>query len=146
MMEFHISRDVRNRYQFADSLFSFTGNVVFANVAASRQLAYRMNLVRDVEKHPERVVNAGALYAMGLIDEASHALMASYRQRFDPNVMVDALAYFSGQIGSREMEKLLLTFVEQFPGTSVYRGEQTPGNGSPVPPMAPRTALLRWKR
>ena len=126
MMEFHISRDVRNRYQFADNLFSFTGNVVFANVAASRELAHRMNLVRDVQKHPERVVNAGALYAMGLIDEASHALMASYRQRFDPNVMVDALSFFSEQIGPQELEKLLLTFVEQFPGTSVYRGEQTP--------------------
>ena len=48
MMEFHISRDVRNRYQFAETLFSFTGNVVFANVAASREFAYRMNLVRDV--------------------------------------------------------------------------------------------------
>ncbi len=48
MMEFHISRDARNRYQFAETLFSFTGNVVFANVAASRELAYRMNLVRDV--------------------------------------------------------------------------------------------------
>jgi glycosidase len=126
MMEFHISRAVRNRYQFADSLFSFTGNVVFANVAASRELAHRMNLVRDVEKHPERVVNAGALFAMGLIDEASHALLASYRQRFDPNVMVDALGFFSEQIGSRELEKLLLAFVQQFPGTSVYRGEQTP--------------------
>ena len=57
MMEFHISRDARNRYQLADSLFSFSGNVIFANVAASRQFAYRMNLVRNVEKHPERAVN-----------------------------------------------------------------------------------------
>ncbi len=93
MMEFHISRAARNRYQFADTLFSFTGNVVFANVAASREFAYRMNLVRDVEQHPERAVHAAALYAMGLIDEASHAVMARYRQQFDPNVMVDALSF-----------------------------------------------------
>ena len=95
MMEFHISRAVRNRYQFAETLFSFTGNVVFANVAASRQFAYRMNMVRDVKNHPERAVNAAALYVMGLIDEASHAVMARYRQQFDPNVMVDALSFFS---------------------------------------------------
>ncbi len=30
------------------------------------------------------------------------------------------------QVGSRELDKMLLTFVQQFPGTSVYRGEQTP--------------------
>jgi len=125
MMEFHISRAVRNRYQFAETLFSFTGNVVFANVAASRQFAYRMNMVRDVKNHPERAVNAAALYVMGLIDEASHAVMARYRQQFDPNVMVDALSFFSEQVGPREMEKMLLTFVQQFPGTSVYRGDQT---------------------
>ena len=43
MMEFHISRKARERYQFAESLFSYTGNVVFANVAACREFAYRMN-------------------------------------------------------------------------------------------------------
>jgi glycosidase len=125
MMEFHISRAARNRYQFADTLFSFSGNVIFANVAASREFAYRMNLVRDVKNHPERAVNAGALYAMGLIDEASHALMARYRERFDPAVMVDALYFFSEQVGTQALDKMLLTFVQQFPGTTVYRGEQT---------------------
>jgi glycosidase len=125
MMEFHISRAVRNRYKFSETLFSFTGNVIFANVAASREFAHRMNLVRDVKRHPERAVNAAALYVMGLIDEASHAVMARYRQQFDPNVMVDALSFFSEQVGSREMDKMLLTFVQHFPGVSVYRGEQT---------------------
>ena len=73
MMEFHISRNARERYQFAESLFSYTGNVVFANMAACREFAYRMNQVRDVQNHPDRAVHAGSLYAMGLIDEASHA-------------------------------------------------------------------------
>ena len=67
MMEFHIARKARERYGFAESLFSYTGNVVFANVAACRELAHRINKVRDVEKHPEQVVHAGQLYAMGLI-------------------------------------------------------------------------------
>jgi hypothetical protein len=80
MMEFHISRGARERYQFAGNLFSFTGNVIFANVSASREFAHRMNQVREVQKHPERAVHAGALYAMGLIDEASHVLLERYRQ------------------------------------------------------------------
>jgi hypothetical protein len=36
MMEFHISRDARERYQFAESLFSYAGNVVFADIGACR--------------------------------------------------------------------------------------------------------------
>jgi glycosidase len=125
MMEFHISRAVRDRYRFSDTLFSFTGNVVFANVSASREFAHRMNMIRDANRHPERAVNAGALYVMGLIDEASHAVIARYRQQFDPNVMLDALPFFSEQVGTLELDKMLLAFVEQFPGSSVYRGEQT---------------------
>ena len=39
----------------------------------------------------ERAVHAAALYVMGLIDEASHVLMARYREEFDPEVMTSAL-------------------------------------------------------
>src|ERR1035441_2539955 len=79
MMEFHISRNTRERYQFAESLFSYTGNVVFANLAACREFAHRMNQVRDVEKHPERAVHAGALYAMGLRSEEHTSELQSLR-------------------------------------------------------------------
>jgi glycosidase len=126
MMEFHISRNARERYQFVESLFSYTGNVVFANLAGAREFAHRMNTVRDVEKHPEQAVHAGALYAMGLIDEASHVLMARYREQFDPEVMTGALTWFQAQVGAEALDTLLLTFVEQFPGSSVMRGLETP--------------------
>ena len=151
MMEFHISREARNRYKFADNLFSFTGNVVFANLSASREFAYRMNQARDVQKHPERVVHAGSLYAMGLIDEASHVVMARYRETLDPKVMIDALSWFAGDIGPEALDKMLLTFVEQFPGTSVYRGEQTPQewlagstDGTPHRAAALEEMVLLW--
>jgi glycosidase len=126
MMEFHISRNARERYQFAESLFSYTGNVIFANMAACRQFAHRMNQVREVDQHPERAVHAGQLYAMGLIDEASHVLMARYREQFDPQVMTSALDWFGAQVGEDALDKMLLTFVEHFPGQSVMRGQDTP--------------------
>jgi glycosidase len=126
MMEFHIARKARERYKFAESLFSYSGNVVFANVAACREFAYRINKVRDVEKHPEQAVHAGQLYAMGLIDEASHVLMARYRERFDPAVMSQALEWFSGIVGAEPLGRMLLAFVEEFPGASVICGQMTP--------------------
>jgi glycosidase len=151
MMEFHISRNARERYQFADSLFSYAGNVVFANMAACRQFAHRMNLVREVDKHPERAVHAGQLYAMGLIDEASHVLMARYREQFDPQVMTSALDWFSAQVGEDALDRMLLTFVEHFPGQSIMRGQETPQEwlagsteGMPHRAAALEELLLLW--
>jgi glycosidase len=126
MMEFHIARSARQRYQFDESLFGFNGNVVFANMPACREFAYRMNQVRNVELHPELVVHAGQLYAMGLIDEASHVVMARYREQFDPEVMNAALSWFAAKVGTKPLDELLLAFVEQFPGQSVLRGLETP--------------------
>ena len=151
MMEFHIARKARERYGFAKSLFSYAGNVIFANVAACREFAHRMNSVRDVEKNPELAVHAGQLYAMGLIDEASHVLMARYREQFDPAVMTGALEFFSAQVGAEALGKLLLTFVEEFPGASVIRGEQTPQQwmagqteGTPHKAVALEELLMLW--
>ncbi|MFP5206380.1 MAG: alpha-amylase, partial [Acidobacteriota bacterium] len=126
MMEFHISRAARERYAFAETLFSYTGNVVLANLPMCREFAHRMNQVRDVEKHPELAVHAGELYAMGLIDEASHVLMARYREEMDPQVMQAALDWFAGQVGPDKLDKMLLTFVQHFPGSTVIRGRETP--------------------
>ncbi|HVZ85093.1 MAG TPA: alpha-amylase family glycosyl hydrolase [Terracidiphilus sp.] len=126
MMEFHIARKARERYRFAETLFSYNGNVVFADLDACRAFAHRMNDVREAARYPERAVHAGALYAMGLIDEASHAVLAQYRKQFDPEVMTSALDWFGVQVGSAELDRLLLTFVEHFPGQSVMRGLETP--------------------
>jgi len=126
MMEFHISRRARERYRFADTLFSYNGNVVFASLATCREFAHRMNQVRQADRNPDLAVHAGQLYAMGLIDEASHVLMARYREKFDPEVMTSALDWLAGRVGSPELDALLLAFVEHFPGQSIMRGEQTP--------------------
>jgi len=151
MMEFHISRNARERYQFAEPLFSYTGNVVFANMAACRQFALRMNLVRDVQRHPERAVHAGQLFAMGLIDEASHVLMARYREQFDPEVMTSALDWFGAQVSPTALDSMLLNFVEHFPGASVMRGEETARqwlagstDGIPHEAAALEELLLLW--
>jgi glycosidase len=151
MMEFHISRSARERYQFAESLFSYSGNVIFADMPASRKFAFQMNQVRDAKNHPELTVHAGQLFAMGLIDEASHVLMARYREQFDPGVMTSALDWFSEQVSQPALDSMLLTFVEHFPGQSVMRGQETPRqwlagttDGTPNRAIAMEELLLLW--
>jgi len=120
-------------------------------MAACREFAYRMNQVREVEKHPELAVHAGQLYAMGLIDEASHVVMAHYREQYDPTVMTSALEFFAALVGEKALDAMLLTFVEQFPGISVICGLETPlqwltghTDGIPHQAVALEEMLLLW--
>jgi glycosidase len=124
--EFHVARAARERYGLADTLFSLTGNVVLANLAASRKFAQRMNEVRQAELHPERAVHAGALNAMGIIDEALHAVAALYRRQRDPQAMLEALTWFESRLGRKPLDATLLAFTEQFPPAAVHRGRRQP--------------------
>ncbi len=124
-MEFHISRAFREKLAIDDLLFEFDGNVVFGNVAASRKLAAQWNELRGSAGQASDLVNAGALFAMGLIDELSHAVVARYREELDPAVMSEALRWFSKQLPSAQISELLQEFSTQFPTVAVYRGEIT---------------------
>ncbi len=151
MMEFHIARTARERYQFPDTLFSTSGNVVFANMAACRAFAHRMNQVRGAANAPSQAVHAGQLYAMGLLDEASHVLIARYREQYDPEVMAHALHFFATHTGAQALDQLLLAFVEQFPGAAVLLGTKTPAEwlhassaGRPHRELALEELMMLW--
>jgi len=62
---------------------------------------------------------------MGLIDEVSHFLVAQYRRNRDPQVTQAALDWFAARVGEDNVDKLLRTFVQEFPNVAVYRGETT---------------------
>lgn len=149
-MEFHIARAVRERYGFEDHLFSYTGNVIFANIAASRELANRINRVRGTSI-PGNVVHAGALFAMGLIDELSHALVAHYRKAFDPDVLPAALRWLQEHQKKENVDKLLLAFTQTFPNVAIFQGKltaeewlQQSTNGVPNREAALEELILLW--
>jgi glycosidase len=150
-MEFHIHRTLRERLKLDDLLFSYTGNVVFANVASSRRLAKDLNEIRGTEADPERTIHAGALFAMGLIDELNHALVALYRKQIDPQVLAEAVRWLGSQAQPREIEQLLLQFTDEFPNTAIYRGEVTAAewlkgstDGMPNREAALEELLMLW--
>jgi len=149
-MEFHVSRAVREKYGVDELLFSYSGNVVFGNISASRKLAKRINDVREASGE-EGTVHSGALFAMGLIDELSHAMVAKYRAEVDPEVVREALRWFEANRESSAVQDLLLRFTERFPNVAVYRGEKaadewlvesTEGTGNRE--VATEELLLLW--
>jgi hypothetical protein len=122
-MEFHISRKARDFYQFEQSLFSLSGNVIFANFHATRVFAEKMNSKQDLVNYPERAVKAGQINAMGLIDEILHFVVGLYRDQRNPEVMDRALNWLYERFGREAVDTTLHRFADEFPPSAVYRGE-----------------------
>lgn len=122
-MEFHISRKVRDRYQFDRSLFSFSGNVIFANFHNTRLFAQKINQKRDLINHPEMAIKAGQLNAMGLIDEILHLVVSIYRRQINPLIFQEAAGWIEKTIARGSLNKTLRTFCDEFPPLDVYTGK-----------------------
>src|SRR4030042_4522962 len=104
-MEFHISRKARDFYQFEDSLFSLSGNVIFPNFHAVRVFVQKLNEKRDLTNFPEQAVRAGQINAMGLIDEILHYVVGLYRDDKNLQVMKQALDWLNAKIGKSTMNE-----------------------------------------
>ena len=119
--EFHVSRGVREAYGLDESLFTVSGNVVFADFSAARTFAHRLNEHRPAE----RAMSASDLYALGLIDEALHLVVARHRRESAPQLWAEAIALLGEEVGQSALDELMTAFVEEFPPTSVFKGEIT---------------------
>ncbi|MEP7158624.1 MAG: alpha-amylase family glycosyl hydrolase, partial [Chloroflexota bacterium] len=149
--EFHVSRDARQRYEFDEELFGLTGNVVFADFAAARRFAQKMNALRDLAADPGATVRAGDLNAMGLIDEILHFVVEQYRLEKNPDVISGALRALEDAVGQREIQQTLTAFAERFPTVAAYKGEKSAEdylegetNGIPNREVALEELLMLW--
>jgi len=151
VMEFHVSREARELYDVDETLFTFTGNAIFANFHAARVFAQKMNRRRDLVRYPERAVKAGQINAMGLIDEILHHIVQLYREQKKDRVMEEALAWLGDHVGEEEVDETLERFVRRFPPMAVYRQETSveaylegETNGVPHRQMVLEEMILLW--
>ena len=145
--EFHVSRRARDYYGFDEALFSFNGNVIFANFYAARTFAQKINEKRS----SDQTVKAAQINALGLIDELQHYALKQYREQKNPRVMQEALDFLTAQIGPEEVAKTLRRFVDEFPPVAVYKGETTlddylkgESNGTPHHQIELEEMLMLW--
>jgi len=150
-MEFHVSRRARDTYEFDQSLFSLSGNMIFANFHAARIFAQKINQKRDLIRFPEQAIRAGQINALGLIDEILHYVVNLYRRQVDPELMGQALEQLYDRIGQKEVDETLRKFSEEFPPVAVYRREidltdYLKGESAEVPnhQLALEEMLLLW--
>ncbi len=120
--EFHVSRTSRSRFQFNQSLFSITGNVILADFQAVRLFTQKLNEKRDTARFPEKAVQAGSLNAMGLIDEILHYVVSLYAAQVKPLAFKMLLDDLEKNLGGSAVRKTLNHFCGDFPPQAVYDG------------------------
>jgi glycosidase len=123
VMEFHVSRKARDFYQFDDSLFSLSGNVILPNFHAARVFSQKINEKRDLVTFPEQAIKAGQINAMGLIDEILHYIVSLYRDEKNSKVIQQALDWLYEKFGKLTVDEILQKFADEFPTVAIYRRE-----------------------
>ncbi len=118
-VEFHIAKDVRKKYEFDYELFSYSGNVIFANFAAVRVFTQKLNSKRPLTNK----VKVSEVNAAGLIDEIYHFLMRQYEGQLNKGVFKKAADFLNESLGEENFNKILFEFLELFPPIEVYKGK-----------------------
>lgn len=113
------SRVSRTKYNFSQDFFRPDGHVIFADLASARVFAAQMSA------HRADPVAASDLFVMSLLDEAYHILLRNYYSRYT-GVMGRAMGMLQSNLGSK-YDLTLTKFTNEFPPTSVFRGEMTAG-------------------
>ncbi len=122
-MEFHVTRKARDKYQFDELLFSYNGNVVFANFQASRTFAHLMNQQRVDPSDISTYVAPGQINALGLIDEIFHLVLDAYYKANGATLRHALYAHLEQSLGTAKLTSTLRSFNQQFPPVAVYAGE-----------------------
>ena len=116
MREFHVSRAARDRYGLSDVLFGLHGGVLVADVAGARRLAARMNEARAagrVDGAP--TITAGDIFALGVIHEISHHVVARYDVATRPGAIATAARELGDELGDGRVGRVVETFATEFP-------------------------------
>jgi len=124
VFNFHVSKTARKRYSLNGSIFSSSGNVVFADFAQAKEFAHSMNTVLK-DEGSDRYIRPGDIYAMGLIDEIFHYVFFVYRTTVDAQFLEKAFDNTIKKIGKEKLLKTLTHFTEKFPPPDVFNKKIT---------------------
>lgn len=123
--EFHVSKEVRDKCQFSNLLYSITGDVVISDMKAVRVFTQKLNAYLDKIGLKEKRVSAGSVNAMGLIDEIFHYCCMLYRKTKCGTAFSDALKNLEAIYGKDAIDELIIQFNTEFPPVEVYRGDKS---------------------
>ena len=118
LMEFHVSKAMRDKCDFDLSLFATTGNVILTNFKNVRLFAKKINDQFDPVLESSKMVKAGQLNAMGLIDEIFHYVCQMFRKQANAKAFEQMVKVLDEELGKEKVDK----FFKGKDGTGGYNG------------------------
>lgn len=124
--DLHINISSRKKYQIEDSLFSTIGNLIIADFTQARIVSEKINSVRRNEGRFSEQITPGQINALGLIHEIYHLIIRQYEEDENPGIFGRTLEKIKLSLDEKNLDEVLLSFVEEFPPISVYKSELIP--------------------
>ena len=122
---FHVSKAARIKYNFDKSLFSINGDLIIADFHLARVLSDKINAKRKSEGDSSKFVTSGNLNALGLLHEIFHFLIRIYEDVENPGVLDRGIKYLITHVEEKELNKVLLGYLNEFPPLEVFKGKIT---------------------
>ncbi|MBY9010401.1 MAG: hypothetical protein KGD74_11100 [Candidatus Lokiarchaeota archaeon] len=121
-----ISRDARNKYEFAEFKFSEKGNIEFnGNIHLVRMFVQKLNQKRDLINYPEIAIRIGEFNGMALMYDINKFLFNLYKEKTQNLQLNNELYEFlENKIGSSKLEEAIYSLIEEFPPDIVYHEEE----------------------
>ncbi len=123
--EFHVAKNFRLKYQLDKALFSINGDLIIANFRQARELSNKINEKRKSEGNADQQITPGLINAVGLIHEIFHFLIRWYEEKENPGVIKRTLLSLTQHLDEKELDKVFLEYIEEFPPLNVHLGKIT---------------------
>lgn len=120
---FHVSKNSRIKYEFEESIFSVTGDLIITDAKTARSLTEKINKKRRDEGRYDQLVTVGQLNALGLMHEIFHLLIRKYEETDNPGVFERNLEFLDRSLSNDEVDKILLSFIDEFPPIPVFKNQ-----------------------
>lgn len=101
------------------------GDLIISDSKTARLLTEKINRKRREEGRDNELVSVGQLNALGLMHEIFHLLIRKYEENENPGVFGRSLEFLDGNLTIEEVDKILITFIEEFPPLPVFKNKVT---------------------
>ena len=118
-----VYRKAWDMYQFENSFFSSTGDVIFPSFHSVRNFVQKINQKRDLINFPEMAARGSEINGIALENEIFHYLFDLYQEQNNIDLAKEIPKWLQEEIGSEELDEALKFMLEEFPPPSIYNGE-----------------------
>ena len=118
-----VYRKAWDMYQFENSFFSSTGDVIFPNLHSVRSFVQKINQKRDLINFPEIAARGSEINGIALENEIFHYLFDLYQKQNNIDLVKEIPKWLKQETGSEKLDEALKFMLEEFPPPSIYNGE-----------------------